>query len=64
MNSRLWNSGNEEDKTTVRERKRRLHYVTNIYVVNDSGNPQNEGKVMLYKFGKKIKFKILLQNIL
>tara|TARA_B100000519_G_C14188760_1_gene412055 strand:+ start:129 stop:1040 length:912 start_codon:yes stop_codon:yes gene_type:complete len=59
MNSRLWNSGNEEDKVIVRDRKRRLHYVTNIYVVNDSGNPQNEGKVMLYKFGKKIFEKLM-----
>ena len=59
MNSKLWNSGNEEDKVTARERKRRLHYVTNVYVVNDSGNPANEGKVMLYKFGKKIFEKIM-----
>ena len=59
MNSKLWNSGNEEDKVTARERKRRLHYVTNVYVVNDSGNPANEGKVMLFKFGKKIFEKIM-----
>ena len=59
MNSKLWNSGNEEDKATARERKRRLHYVTNVYVVNDSGNPANEGKVMLFKFGKKIFEKIM-----
>lgn len=59
MNSRLWNSGNEDDKTLVRERKRRQHYVTNIYVVSDPSNPANEGKIMLYKFGKKIFDKIM-----
>ena len=59
MNSRLWNSGLEEDKAIVRERKRRLHYVANVYVTSDSGNPANDGKVMLFKFGKKIFEKIM-----
>jgi len=53
-NSELWATGREEDKQVARERKRRLHYVANIYVVSDPSNPENEGKVMLYKFGKKI----------
>ena len=59
MNSVLWNSGREEDKQTARDRKRRLHYVSNIMVVSDPGNPDNEGKVFLYKFGKKIFDKIM-----
>ena len=59
MNSRLWNSGNDDDKATVRERKRRLNYVANVLVISDPSNPQNEGKVMLYKFGKKIFDKIM-----
>ena len=59
MNSKLWNSGREEDKQLVRERKRRLHYVSNIYVVSDPSAPQNEGKVFLYTFGKKIFDKIM-----
>ena len=59
MNSALWNSGNEKDKETARKRKRRLHYVSNIYVVSDSANPENEGKVFLYQFGKKIFDKIM-----
>ena len=59
MNSRLWNSGREEDKETVRSRKRRLHYVSNIYVVSDPANPENEGKVFLYQYGKKIFDKIM-----
>mgnify|MGYP003636280677 FL=1 len=54
MNSELWNSGNEADKDIARQRKRRLHYVSNILVVSDPANPQNEGKVFLYKYGKKI----------
>jgi hypothetical protein len=54
LNTKLWNSGVEDDKTIVRERKRRLHYVVNVLVVSDPGNPANEGKVFLWKFGKKI----------
>ena len=54
LNSRLWNTGLESDKETARRQKRRLHYVSNIYVVSDPGNPANEGKVFLYKFGTKI----------
>ena len=53
-NSKLWNSGVEANKEIARKQKRRLHFVSNIYVVQDSGNPDNEGKVFLYKFGKKI----------
>lgn len=59
LNTKLWNSGREEDKDVVRQRKRRLHYVANILVVADPANPANEGKVMLFKFGKKIFDKIL-----
>jgi hypothetical protein len=53
-NSKLWNSGIEANKEIARKQKRRLHFISNIYVVQDSGNPANEGKVFLYKFGKKI----------
>ena len=54
-NSMLWNSGTEADKTFVRSKtKRRLSFVSNIYVVKDPSNPDNEGKVFLYKFGKRI----------
>jgi hypothetical protein len=59
MNSRLWNSGREEDKETARKQKRRLHYVSNIYVVSDPANPQNEGKVFMFVYGKKIYDKIM-----
>lgn len=54
FNSKLWNSGNEADKETVRKQKRRLSYHANVYIVKDPANPQNEGKVFLWKFGKKI----------
>jgi len=53
-NSQLWNSGIESNKDVVRKQKRRLYFVSNIYVVSDPGNPANEGKVFLYKYGKKI----------
>ena len=59
LNSRLWNSGIESDKEVARTQKRRLHYVANVYVVSDPGNPDNEGKVFLFKFGKKIFDKIM-----
>lgn len=59
LNSRLWNSGIESDKETARAQKRRLHYVANVLVVQDPSNPVNEGKVMLFKFGKKIFDKIM-----
>ena len=54
MNSAYWNSGVESDKEIARRQKRKLQYFANIYVVSDPANPQNEGKVMLYRFGKKI----------
>tara|TARA_R110000824_G_scaffold336989_2_gene523485 strand:- start:371 stop:1270 length:900 start_codon:yes stop_codon:yes gene_type:complete len=57
-NSELWNSGMEKDKDIARNRKRRLHYVSNIMIVSDPANPQNEGKIFLYKYGKKIFDKI------
>ena len=59
LNSRLWNSGNDADKEKARNQKRRLHYVTNIFVKSDPGNPTNEGKVFIFKFGKKIFDKIM-----
>ena len=58
-NRELWNSGNEGDKDVVRRQKRKLSYYANIYVVKDPTNPQNEGGVFLYKFGKKIFDKIM-----
>jgi len=57
-NNELWNSGVESDKEIARQRKRKLSYISNIYVVSDPANKQNEGKVFLYKYGKKIFDKI------
>ena len=53
-NSLLWNNGTDAGKDAARKQKRKLTYISNIYVVKDPANPQNEGKVMLYKYGKKI----------
>ena len=58
LNNQLWNSGLESDKDLARVRKRKLTYIANVYVVSDPANPQNEGKVFLYKFGTKIFEKI------
>ena len=57
FNAQLWNASNDENswqRKQARDQKRRLHYIVNIYVVKDPANPSNEGKVFLYKFGKKI----------
>jgi hypothetical protein len=58
VNNDLWNSGLESDKDIARQRKRKLSYISNILVVSDPTNPQNEGKIFLYKYGKKIFDKI------
>ena len=57
-NTRLWNTGIEADKEIARKRKRKLQYYSNIFVVSDPKHPENEGKVFLFKFGKKIFDKI------
>jgi hypothetical protein len=57
-NNTLWNSGVEANKDIARKQKRRLSYIANIYVVSDPSNPENEGTVRLFKFGKKIFDKI------
>ena len=57
-NTELWNSGIESDKDTARKQKRILKYYANVYIVSDSKHPENEGKVRLFKFGKKIFDKI------
>jgi len=53
-NSQLWNNGTDAGKDAARKQKRKLTYISNIYVVKDPANPDNEGKVFLYKYGKKI----------
>ena len=53
-NTQLWNTGIEANKDIARKQKRRLHYVSNVYVISDPKNPDNEGKVFKYRFGKKI----------
>ncbi len=57
-NTRLWNTGIESDKDIARKRKRKLSYFSNIYLISDPKHPENEGKVFLFKFGKKIFDKI------
>ena len=58
-NRELWNTGSETNKEIVRKQKRKLNYYSNIYVVKDPTNPSNEGKVFLFKYGKKIFDKIM-----
>jgi hypothetical protein len=54
LNSQLWNSGNERDKATASIQKRKLTYISNIYVVKDPKHPENEGKVFLFRYGQSI----------
>ena len=58
-NTRLWNTGLESDKEIARKQKRKLQYFSNIYVVSDSKHPENDGKVFLYRYGKKIFDKVM-----
>ena len=59
LNSRLWNSGSEENKKIASKQKRKTSYIANIVVLNDPAKPENNGKVFLFKFGKKIFDKIM-----
>jgi hypothetical protein len=57
-NRELWNTGSKSNQDIVRQRKRKMSYYSNIYVVQDKAHPENEGKVFLFKYGKKIFDKI------
>ena len=59
VNRQHWNDGTEEGKDIARKQKRKLSYYSNIQVVKDPKHPENEGKVFLYKYGKKIHDKVL-----
>ena len=59
LNTTLWNSGVEANKKIAQNQKRRLSYIANVLVVSDPKHPENEGKVFLFKFGKKIFDKIM-----
>lgn len=61
-NTQLWNTGIEANKEIARRQKRRLHYVSNVLVVSDPKNPDNEGRVFLFRYGKKI-FEMLKEAI-
>lgn len=57
-NNKLWNSGNEADKSIARDRKRKLQFISNVLVLEDPAKPENVGKVFLFKYGAKIHDKI------
>jgi hypothetical protein len=59
LNRKLWNSGSEANKKIAQKQKRKLQYIANILVISDPKHPENEGKVFLFKFGKKIFEKIM-----
>ena len=55
-----WDQTPDHEKKIVRDRKRQMYYTSNIYVIKDPQNPENEGKVFLFRYGKKIMEKIKL----
>lgn len=59
LNSKLWNSGSDENKKIAQKQKRKLSYIANVLVISDPKHPENEGQVKLFKFGKKIFDKIM-----
>lgn len=61
-NSKLWATGVEENQNIARRQKRKQQFVGNILVVKDPAHPENEGKVFLFKFGKKIYDKIFAKQ--
>jgi len=58
-NTKLWDTGLEENKKIAQRQKRKLQYIAWIYVISDPKNPENNGTVRLFKFGKKIMDKIM-----
>ena len=59
LNTTYWNTGLESDKEIARKQKRKLQYYSNIYVVSDAKHQENEGKVFLFRYGKKIFDKLM-----
>ena len=57
-NTELWNTGLEADKDTARKQKRILKYYSNVLIVSDPKHPENEGKIFLFRYGKKIHDKV------
>ena len=61
-NNILWETGIDSNRKLASKRARKKTYVSNIYVIKDTANPENEGKVMLYKYGKTI-YKMIEDSI-
>lgn len=62
LNTRLWNESSDDNspgRKQARDQKRRLQFYSNILVISDPKHPENEGKVFLFKYGKKIFDKIM-----
>ena len=53
-NNMLWNRGDDAGKDQARKQKRRLLYISNVYIIQDKAHPENEGQVKLFRYGKKI----------
>lgn len=53
-NSELWDTGVEANKNIARKQKRKLGFISNIQVIRHAARPEDEGKVFLFGYGKKI----------
>lgn len=66
-NTWLWNLSDSDEvspaekerlQDSCKSRAQKHQYYANILVIKDSANPENEGKVFVFRFGKKIYDKI------
>ncbi len=53
-NAALYRTKNPDDEKLAKSRKRKTVYISNILVIKDPSNPENEGKVFLFKYGSSI----------
>lgn len=62
-NGRIWKAHPEDEaRKLIKDKKRKLEYCSNVLVLQDRANPENEGKVFLYRYGAKI-FEKITQTI-
>jgi gp32 DNA binding protein like len=62
VNSKLWNSGSDADKETARKQKQRTKYISNVLIISDPANSENNGQVKLFSYGKKI-FEMIMDHV-
>lgn len=51
---RWFKARNEKDEKLEKMLSRKVAFISNIYVIKHPSNPEDEGKVFLYQYGKKV----------